>query len=832
MTEDFVEFDVRLDAALALQALAELTNATRSFAKQVEYAKMTVREFARDTGTNFNQAKKVLKDLDSQLSGTATSSVVFGGKGQEAWDKVGNAAEKSGNKMAKGFDVARIAMSIFLYDLVSRGISAITQFFGSAIKQAQEFEASLYRLQSAERILSEGGIEISVKGLKEGIQDVKKLLPIFSEQDITQTVGAISIATKEVGLQEEQILGLTRAAAIFNVQSARNETLLESQSKLVNSIISPQAKTIGEYGIAFSRVTMEAKGLELGILRVGQSVAKLTDAQKAQIKYAIIMDAANANMENLGKYMDTNTARIQQNAAAWEDLKTSVGQALLPFIPLLTSIMTMLTGATNMAKVFFSIHASLIKAILSTIGQLVTGGIKLKETVAYFKYALKDLETQWIKAFFPQVPSNAPEWFKRLHERTVGQQEETPTSQTVTPEMTGAAESGASGYEDAVQESEEKIADIMQEARDKRLDIERDYQRKLQDIARDMANKLADIARDVARKREDALRDYNEKVADINRDAAESTQEAIEDYNEKQEEAEQEHQDNLNKLREKYLMDLAEALHERDARQVLRLMRQYQIDKQAEIDNYTKEREESKRQLQLKLQDIEEERIQKLAAAQRELDEKLAQIQLAAQREREDARIANARALQDARIAHNRQLAEHREYLQRKLRDLAQALAAEYNLTAAGAQNLANLLNSYFGTGGVVSGIFGQATAGMGIPISSGNSQYTSSTPTVSSTWAQAGLYGTGMAEGGTFLATRPTTLNIAENRPELITATPLGRPGANLDKFFTNAEQGGGMSGQIELALSLSPDLEARIVRNTLDKTADVVLRVNRSKI
>ena len=93
-------------------------------------------------------------------------------------------------------------------------------------------------------------------------------------------------------------------------------------------------------------------------------------------------------------------------------------------------------------------------------------------------------------------------------------------------------------------------------------------------------------------------------------------------------------------------------------------------------------------------------------------------------------------------------------------------------------------------------------------------------------------MYGTGgLAEGGTFLATRPGTINVGENRPEMITATPLGKPGKDISKVFSNAGGGGMGEGKIEIGMTLSPDLEARIISQTLSETANVVLKINRSK-
>jgi hypothetical protein len=173
--------------------------------------------------------------------------------------------------------------------------------------------------------------------------------------------------------------------------------------------------------------------------------------------------------------------------------------------------------------------------------------------------------------------------------------------------------------------------------------------------------------------------------------------------------------------------------------------------------------------------------------------------------------------LADARTAYQRQLAEQRIFLQRKLADLAAAIGAEYQLTAAGQAAIRALING--------------ASAGASSSGST-NAQYTSATPVTSSTWAAAGMYGTGgLAEGGSFLATRPGTINVAETRPEIITATPLGKPGKDIGKVFSNASGGGGMDGKIEIGMTLSPDLEARIISQTLSETANVVLRINRSK-
>jgi hypothetical protein len=188
-------------------------------------------------------------------------------------------------------------------------------------------------------------------------------------------------------------------------------------------------------------------------------------------------------------------------------------------------------------------------------------------------------------------------------------------------------------------------------------------------------------------------------------------------------------------------------------------------------------------------------------------------------------------------------------YLQRKLRDLATAMGAELQMTAQGAQAIAQILNAYFGASGVVSGIFSglnASIAGINYAGPSGAGTSSINNPAIATNIGSAGIgsglynpydYRTrlrqgGLAEGGTFLATRPQSIDVAETRPEIITATPLGRPGMDVNKLFTDMAGTGGGGGSMEIGVTLSPDLEGRVVRKAMDETAKVVFRVNKTKV
>ena len=89
-----------------------------------------------------------------------------------------------------------------------------------------------------------------------------------------------------------------------------------------------------------------------------------------------------------------------------------------------------------------------------------------------------------------------------------------------------------------------------------------------------------------------------------------------------------------------------------------------------------------------------------------------------------------------------------------------------------------------------------------------------------------------GQAEGGTIIAHKPTVALFGEAGPEAATFTPLNKLG---EKQIA----GGQMPtadrespfGRLLFEMLLSPDLEARIIDQTLDEVADVTMTINRER-
>lgn len=834
-----VTYDIRLEAQKALITLSELTNSTTKFADKVAYARAQVQSFAKETGMGFEAAKKSISDLDKEISGTTASSVVFGASGQEAWKKVGNAAEEAGSKAEKGASKATFAtraLSIAIGMLIHQGLNLLINTFQTmftmAIKGLRELETATYNLVNAEKTLSQQGISITPQGLDQTIQKLQQLDPLLSKIQATEVVSrTATLIAPQLGLDAKDIDQISRSVAVLAVQNrGLGVSFEEVESALSNGLLSGRVSaTINKLGVKINDQLVQEEAIRLGLVKTGEEYDKLTGKVasyvKAKAMVSLIAKTTNPQEANLPQFFDTADARIGILQARISDFFTQLGTIAAPIIIKVVNLL--IDGFTKASewvannKDALTLWADVMGNVLVITVKVLGFLIKIGTAFGYIGIAISNA-TDKLQKFIEKTP-----FLKKIADalgfKGIGSYSDTPTGSPSSIDTAKQQENNQKSL-DAQKEYEEKFSEIMKDNRDKRLDIERNYQEKLQDIALNYAQKLEDIARNTEEKVSDAQRNYADKVEDINRDTEEKKIEARQEANKRSVEIEKQYQDELKKLRDKYLLDLEDALHERDARQILRLMRQYEIDKQNAKKQKETEQQKSQQDLQQKLQDIERDRRLKLEQAKRDLADKLRDIQISAARERQEANLNRQRQLNDARIAHQRALEEQRIYLQRKLRDLAEAIQKEYNLTASGLNAIDSLLSSYALAASTI-GSTGNASS----PSSINAGTYV---PSTNSGFSGSGMYGTGgMAEGGTFLATRPQTINVGENRPEVITAAPLGRPGRDISKIFSNSPSGGMSGGQIEIAMTLSPDLEARIIRNTMDETASVVARINRTK-
>jgi hypothetical protein len=793
---------------------------------------------AKKAGVSFEAAGAQLKKM---VSGTSVAPL------NEALRRLGEQGKSTFQKLVEGGYAMRVAFGMIVAQLVGAGINAIQRFFSEAIKQAREYEATLYRIRNAERLLSQAGIEVSVKQLKEGIKDIQKSLPIFSEEDIAKQVGAIAISTKEIGYSGEEILRLAAAIAILNINSAQNEDIMQTSSRVVNSLLAAQGKSLGDLGLSFAKATIEAKAHEMGILKVGDAYEKLTEQEKRKVKLQIVLDTAGIGkipveeldklrqyLPELNQYLETNDARIQANEAAWKDLGKTFGEIFLPFYPMLTNLYKLLETVFHGIKVGAIESLTMVSALANVGGMVISGKIKnAKDFAREFKESVEEARTSITNMFFKDVPENAPDWFMRGWGNRIKAEAETATN-------------AVKSFYDETEDNEDAL-NALDDLKKKMEDIVLDARRDREDLELKLKQKQSDLDLEYKRKAEDAERNHKQKLEDINRDALREIEDAKRKAREDEKKAEEDLLRRLKELRQRFLLDLEDALRQRDARQVLRLIKEYQLEKQKILEKKKLDDQRRKEDLEAELAAIEMRRKRRIEEEKIEYARRLADLNEAKKREQEDLKTWYAREQED--IQRN---------IQQKLEKLIDGYAQEYGLHADSQKKIYDLLVMYFGKDMALVNALAQYMANRFAEMQAIASRpiFTSVPPGISgglnlaglnyynptgvgTNWMSGGLAkyrsAGGFAEGGTVIAKKPTIALFGEKSPEIAHFRPLNGGGADVNKVFGDisglASGAGGAGGNIGLKIMLAEGLIAEIVENSVEQVAITVERARRNK-
>jgi hypothetical protein len=856
VADEQVRYDILVEAKAAIKQLREMSEAADSVQDRVSKFTAFLAQKSRAWNVPVQQLLNTFKQLNAEMAKQKTQTIFgnVGGKNifnlseqylksaqaagrfkvdndgvvksiqnvkgqmdvaEKSVKKTGDAMDGAGKK-AQGFrhgiDVVRTALGTLLAVGIFQFLAALQAVFTEFTHNLRETELAIYNLINAEKRLSEGGIDVTPKGLEETIEAVRELVPILSQIQAEELVSRIATnVAPSLKLTNEQIRQMAEATALLYVRNkALGKSFDEVESQLTNAFLTGKVSVgINNLGVKISDQIVRDEALRLGLVKTEKQFDSLTGEMEAQIKAAAMLSVvyknATQDIGSIDEYMETTDAQIERVKTAWSDLLTLLGSVsgtgfakFLGFVgDSLQGWIMIITEAKPYIAEFFALQI----AGWQTLGYVMEHPFtNLAEAIDKFK-EFKD--------------ANIAEMMKGL-----GDAVDTPTAAV---EDLGDAIDALD-----VDGLKEKIEDIIEDTQNAR-----------EDLAENLTRKLEDLDEEYRRKAIDAEEDYRRKVEDINRDAERDIARIKENHREQDQRDEERYQLQLWELRMRFLMDLEDALHARDARQVIRLQKQYALDKEAlrrkhELEG--REREDSQRN---ELEDIERRRQERLADARLEYEQKLA-----------DQRVAKQRELEDLATWYAREQADIEEAQKRKMETLLKGWIDEQKITEANASEVYKILQKYFGPGGMTDalyqymmdslvastqnavnaamssmptlGIVGGGVGGGGhtVPL-------TSSPPTTSTRG------GRGKAEGGTLIATRPTNVLFGEAGAEAATFTPLTRIGRNEGKVDVSGSLDAlGMDGKIAVDLYLSPDLEARVVENSMNGVAEAIVKINRTKV
>lgn len=822
-TIDIIATRILLDAKSALASLQEFSDGATTARERIDFLKRVIKSAAAQMGGDFKKAEAAVRSFAGSLSGIKASEISQAGRELR---QVGERGESAFKRIFSSVNALRIALGAIISMLLFQAIQAVNQFVSKSVKQFTELEESLFRIGAAEKVLSEAGIEVSVSGLKSGVSELRKELKIFSEEELTKLVGQLSVLTKELGFSEEQILALAKATAVKNLVSPEVESLDQTAGKLVTTLLTNQSKGAATLGIALSNADIEAKALEMHLLEAGEAASELSDKEKDLVKLQIILDSAAGDSDKLSEFLSTNSAKVKENTAAWEELQVTAGGFFASFIPALTPLLRFITDGINgvklMTVLFHALQVEII-AFWMALNSSLNPKIVLENIIQTIKDVPKIFDEvlgNEIPSFFATIPPDAPEWFKDLFGKYLTDVE-TATSETAKFKDELEDEDALEALEDI----DQKIQDIILSAKQAQEDL---------DLK--LVQKQDDLNLEYDRKGEDAARKHGQKLADINQDALDKIEDAKRKAREDERKAEQDLLQKLKELRNQFLMDLDEALHARDARQVLRLIKEYKNDKQNILDRKKLDDQQRKDRLAEDLKAIELERRRRIESENIEYARKLADLNEAKAREQADLQLWYQREQEDIQrnIEQKLQRLIDGYITEGKIHEENQAaiyatLVKYFGKDTAVVNSLAEFMAQRFAQIGQMAAQASQAVqnlsygTGGGLGNSSGDSLRIPRTPRIRGGARR-------MAEGGTIIASRPTSAIFGERGMEAATFTPLGRTGKDINKVFGDVSFSGA-NGQAQVLLSLSPELRGEIVSDAMNGVAVVIEHVRRER-
>jgi hypothetical protein len=835
-----VRYDIIIEAKAAIHAMRDMLKYTHdNTTKMTEFTQQILLDSKR-WGISWQQAIGVYKQLNAELSKSKKGTLFGQTGGQDLFkntetymaslekvgrlqqaagqsaEKMGTQTENGTKKAVRGIDAMRIALGVLISMLVFQVIQAIQNTFSLMIKNLRETELAIYNLINAERRLSEMGVDVTPKGLQETIDSVRELVPILSQIQAEELVSRIATnVAPALKLTNVQIRQLAEATALLYVRNkALGKSFEEVEAQITNAFLTGKVSTgINQLGVKISDQIVKDEALRLGLVKTEEEFNSLTGEMESQIKAAAMLSVvyknATGDIQSIGEYMETTDAKIEKSKSVWDDLLTTLGTL---FGPILGGVIEALTHSMEGWIMILDRVKEPLQSVVATWGAF----INVINKTGNVPTGILDVFQLFSSDKFFQEYEKIKEGFEGLDAVA-----DTPTN-------------AIENFQDSLDDFD---ADkFSQEVEDIHKDMEQAYE----DLNEKLAEKQADLDLEYQRKAADAQRDYQRKVQDINRDAEREIANLKDKQREEDIRAEQDYQLKLWELRMRFLMDLEDALHARDARQVIRLMKQYAIDKEAlerkkNLDD--RNREEDQRNA---LEDIEIKRRQRLEDAQLEYQQKLQDQQTAKQREQDD--LAQWYAREQADIQTN---------IQRKLEALIAGWIAEQQLTEQNAATVYGILSKYFGPGGMTDALYAYMASQLssmsamaqqmsgyssGGGLSNGGYSPGGGLGLGSAGGSVGGLGSTGsrrprFAEGGSMLATRPTTVTFGEAGAELAQFTPIGRTGQDVNKMFMGNGMGGGMDGSLIVEMSLSPDLEARVVQASMNGVGNIIAKIRRTK-
>src|SRR3990167_4839350 len=675
-----------------------------------------------DKDLNPTQQATEMARINAQIQEQIKSYARYKGIVSEATNEVKKLNIEQKNTVTTGAGVKGFLQSLgsvgqFVFGSIL-GVTAVTalrnivRYFQEATKAGFEYAQALQKLRISTNILQEKGYNITLRETLNLVTRLNQEFPIFTRKQVVEGVGYIQLLSQNLALTSDQMKNLAEVAGGLAVVLGKDVN--EAAKELALFLSSGYGEALQRAGILASKSAVMHELLAMGI-KTGYN--ETSAAIRAQAGYNVIMRDAIKLVEKAREVQEEDAYAATKAGAAWQGLKDIIGIRL---VPTLAALYRESIKVADGIKGIIGLLGLVSSEILLRVAQ-ITASIRIlydvlseKPTKLGLQEAMKDLTKVWVTGV---------EQIRRT------------TRELHLPDIFTDMTDSAIGAGTAMEEEAEIIANAVADLYTAITDAQKDFISDSKDLWTDNLRDLDQLETDAARRRAESWIDYYadayeiaRKMNDdmiweeikfqldleqINREDASKKEDANQKYRDKEYKAQKDFEEKMRRLREEFLFDLEDALRERDARQVLRLIRRFNLDQARLERERTSEREDRQREYRRELEDIDKQKAERLQKLKEEHQARMLEIKRQEVIELRELEIKHAaelveidRRLQqeqdDRKLRYDQQQADLKERFEERIREIGTELQAEYNLTKEQLDKIGNEYTKLYGQNGVV----------------------------------------------------------------------------------------------------------------------------------
>lgn len=769
------------------------------FSAQVDKARVALLQLMA-TGQSLPSAMAGLKDIGELDTGAINEA----GRSIKQLQTNTEGANKS------IFDLGNTAQRVFrsIVGFIVLGIlRQMLDLLGELANKGKEFQQTIIDLSISVRAVQRAGMDVTFAEVAEQIDNLTRKFSVLTTTELQSGIDQLLIFGQQVGLTKEQIFALSEAVAVKAVTSHKDfATAVNEVSRALGQGMTRGLTGLG-YQISEEQIKIEA--YESGLAEAG---AELDRNTKAQAIYQLMLKQSGLVVDDVAALQETLVGQLTAEENQLQQLQKELGSGVIPL------------------KIYWlKIVNFLVEAVLN-LGEKISGVLTTAlRNLATPLFAIVAGFQTWQDILNGQGGS-IDTWIEKIKEMRDAMEEIQNSRIQNLFDPQGLGDLG-------IAKSLDKEAEDVDTASDELSDELKDLYIKLreaiisgqQDVAKENRNFLQDMIEDMQKfifKMKQLAENYAADVSKVWRDYRDKLSEADRKYRLKEINAEKDFQDKMKKLRNKFLLDLEEALEERDARQILRLIREFNARSKELEDDAKKEREQRKRAYEDEKADLAAQRDQRLRELAIEHELRTKQLTDQYEFEKKLAQQEHENKLKELEI-------QNKERIDKILRQFKD----EHDLTLEGAKSIADALREFFGNGGQISSIYSQLLANTDIFLGAWGERIARMLQYVGMLSSGFGGMSSGSGHSGGTPASGGGHSSLTS--PSSIQSMSAGSPITAMSNFTpTNTENripqmsvipSQTSTGKAQVLIQLSPGLEGKIVNSALNKVADIIIENNR---